>query len=167
MSKQNGNNKVRLSVKALAGLELLADAKGREEPFQELDLTKQVLRGLMQKNLITESPGIDGTVKYSITGRGLVLLKSGNYYTFYPAIRGNGRQRDCESCEHRQLLEMVKGRVPAVRVLVEKREELDTMKDALRAGESDDTEIIREMYEVVTEIDALMARLEAYSEVRS
>ena len=123
MSKKNGG-KVRLSVKAVAALELLGEAKKQESPFQELDLTKEILRNLMEKDLITESPGIDGTVKYCITGRGQALLKSQEFYTFNPATRGNGRKRDCESCEHRMLLVQVKERCPEVQLLAEKMQEL-------------------------------------------
>jgi hypothetical protein len=159
-------SKMRLSVQSVAVLERLRERKEADHPFQVLELTQSQLRTLMSKDLILESEGPDG-VKYRITGRGEALLESGNYYTFQPFTGSrNGQSKRCEECPHRQLLDQVKERIPAVQALEEKRETLDALKNSLRAGDNGgDDAIIREMYTVVTDIDALLEQLETYDGV--
>lgn len=160
MSRKNSPfaKKPQFSPKTLAWLQRLDAAVQADEPFQEADgIVGPTIKALRERDFIMESDGIDGTVKYKITGRGQQLLRTGDYYL--TSSRGTGKTTKCEACVHRQVLDQVRERCPDVDLLFQRMEELSNLKTTLNGSLTENIEAIRDLHGAIQEIDAILGRL--------
>lgn len=113
---------------------------------------------LTKQDLITRSPGIDGTIKYQITGRGRELLRTNDYILVQN--RHTQNKTRCEDCLHRYVLDQVRERCAEVDELFTAMEALSNLKDRVNGGSvQENMEAVRELYAQVEAVETIMVRL--------
>jgi len=150
--------KITLSPQSVATLEALKEAKRREEPFQEcLEAGKRIMGNLVTKDLVAESSGVDGTLKYQITGRGTELLEK---HLYVIKVKSTTSVMACEGCLHRYVLDQVRGCSPDVDELFVATEALANLKDRLNGGSvQENMTAVRELYAQLQAVEAILGRL--------
>lgn len=150
---KNGNKPERLSPIALEVLQRLQAAAELDAPFQPLDDVNKVVRtSLVKRDLIFESAGLDGSVKYKITGRGEKALGNHTLDLSNAHKQPAAKRLVCEECLHRTVLDCIRERLPLV----------DALQAALEALEQVQvTGSARDKLARIQEINAYAAQIEA------
>lgn len=156
--------KAKYGVRTIQYLKMLEEAKKNNEPFQEAGLDAKIMEILVARDLITRSPGIDGTVKYQITGRGKELLRNGDYILVQNRHTSNGTRSSnktrCEDCLHRYVLDQVRERCADVEDLFVAMDALSNLKERVNGGSvQENMAAVRELYAQVEAVETIMARL--------
>jgi hypothetical protein len=152
------SRKPKYGAGTIAFLTMLDEATQRDEPFQAAtDVAAYAVNKLVARDLIMKSEGIDGTVKYKITGRGQELLRSNSYYRVAEHAVKSSR---CETCIHRQVLDQVRERCVDVEALAVAMEALVNVKSQFNGGTVQaNMETIRAMNLHVEAVEEILGRL--------